>query len=95
MVAAIRTQKLLILGGAVVGILAWVGPYPAIALALLMPSLWAAAESRWVAGLAVLGYQLGATWGLPGGVMTFYGPQRQLHLPVDVNYTSPRLAGDL
>ena len=75
MVAAIRAQKLLILGGAVVGILAWVGPYPAIALALLMPSLWAAAESRWVAGLVVLGYQLGATWGLPGGVMTFYGPR--------------------
>jgi len=35
--------------------------------------LWAAAESRWVAGLVVLGYQLGATWGLPGGIMTFYG----------------------
>jgi hypothetical protein len=73
MVAAIRAQKLLILWGAVVGILAWVGPYPAIALALLMPALWAAAESRWVAGLVVLGYQLGATRGLPGGVMTFYG----------------------
>ena len=39
MVAAIRVQKLLILGGAVVGILAWIGPYPAIALALLMPCL--------------------------------------------------------
>ena len=73
MVAAFRAQKLLIFGGAVVGILAWIGPYPAIALALIMPSLWAAAESRWVAGLVVLGYQLGATWGLPGGVMTFYG----------------------
>ena len=73
MVAAFRAQKLLIFGGAVVGILAWIGPYPAIALALIMPSLWAAAESRWVAGLVVLVYQLGATWGLPGGVMTFYG----------------------
>ena len=73
MVAEFRAQKLLIFGGAVVGILAWIGPYPAIALALIMPSLWAAAESRWVAGLVVLGYQLGATWGLPGGVMTFYG----------------------
>ena len=73
MVAAFRAQKLLIFGGAVVGILAWIGPYPAIALALIMPSLWSAAESRWVAGLVVLGYQLGATWGLPGGVMTFYG----------------------
>jgi hypothetical protein len=56
-----------------IGVIAWSGPFPAIALALVVPGLWAAAESRWQAGAAVAAYQLAATRSLPTGIEAYYG----------------------
>ena len=58
---------------AAVGLLAWCGPFWLLPVALLMPACWAAASSRWQAGLVVLVYHLAASNGLPYGAATYFG----------------------
>jgi len=67
-----RTVGLVALAGGV-GFLAWLGPFWLLPVALLLPVCWAAATSRWQAGLIVGAYHLAASRGLPVGAATYFG----------------------
>jgi hypothetical protein len=63
----------LIAGAAAVGTFGWSGDVLALPFAMAFPALWAAAPKRWIAAAISAAYFLGASRGLPQGVMTFYG----------------------
>lgn len=59
-------------GSASVGAIAWSGNLFTLPVAVLLPTLWAFAPNRLVAGLVSLAYFLAASRGLPVGVATYY-----------------------
>ncbi|WP_371349351.1 conjugal transfer protein TraB [Ancylobacter sp. IITR112] len=64
---------MLIVIAALVGVIGWIGDPLTLPLAMLFPTLWALARSRFVAALVAAAYFLAASRGLPQGVANFYG----------------------
>lgn len=64
---------LLVLAALVVGLVAWSGVYQALAVAIVFPAVWFAAERRVTAWGVALAYYLGATIGLLFGSGIYFG----------------------
>ena len=69
--AAWQTAGFAVAGG-LLGFLAWPGESADLALALLMPALWALAPNRIAAGLCAFGYYAAASHGVPIGAEVFF-----------------------
>ena len=63
----------MVVAAAAVGAAAWSGPALALPLACAFPALWAFAPSRFASAAVSAAYFLGASRGLPEGVVNFYG----------------------